>query len=359
VLTFDIIVEDLSVSLSAPFTIDCINESAPLFASLNLDLDATYTWTYNSEVIAEGDNLDSFNALEAGTYELSVDVMGVCTDEISADVIADFTVHNVNILDPETLNCLNESIQLIGTYNGNAAYVEWWLGNTNIESGINQLVLDANSSGEYTFIVYHEFTGCPSQDSVTVQADYTTPSVSVGNQDSLSCIFPSIPIQNISIESSNAFSTNWSTTDGVLAGNTNSIDIFAAAPGTYTLTVQDDISGCEREVDVYVGASATYDLDLSSLSFPNIMSANGDGKNDRWYPFLRDSPSANLSRIFETYDLLIYNRWGQVVFESNSYNSAFSAKDLPDSVYYYSLKYSTTCDGGTTGNVEGYIEVLR
>lgn len=358
VLTFDVLVEDLAVSVNTPDIINCINEESAIQANLNLDLDATFTWSINNQVIATGENVDAFNAQTPGSYSVAVDVLGVCTDEQSFEVEADFTEYDVLIEDHPELNCLNETVSLQGNYDGSGASVQWLLNNTPL-TGASQNSFVANEPGMYSFITIHPISGCSAQDSTFLTSNFTTPIVTAGDQDSLTCVFPSIPIANIFVESQNDFSVSWTTIDGQLDGNTSSIYAYASAPGTYTITVQDNTSGCTAEASAFVGTAATYDLDLSSLTFPNVISANGDSKNERWQPFLRDYPAADLSSIFEDYNLVIYNRWGQIVFQSKSYNDAFRAKELPESVYYYSLEFNSPCGKGKSGEAQGYIEVLR
>lgn len=74
--------------------------------------------------------------------------------------------------------------------------------------------------------------------------------------------------------------------------------------------------------------------ELKMLNFPNAFTPNGDGKNDTFGPigFLND---LNV----EKYALNIYNKWGQVVFKSNSYatnwNGKINGAEAPSGVYAY------------------------
>lgn len=358
VLTFNVLVEDLNVSVDNPEIINCVNEVSSIEAGLNLDLDAIYTWSLNNQVIASGENIDALVADQPGIYSVAVDVLGVCFDTQTFEVASDFSEYSISINDNPELNCINESIALQANYDGTGANVQWLINDAPVPGG-NENSLTVTTPGMYTFIAVHPISGCSTQDSTFVTSNYTTPIVTAGDQDSLTCVFPSIPIANIFVESENEYSVSWNTIDGQLDGNTSSIYAYAAAPGTYAITVQDNISGCTAEASVFVGTSATYDLDLSSLTFPNVISANGDSKNERWQPFLRNYPNADLSSIFEDYSLFFYNRWGQVVFQSNSYNDAFRAKELPDGVYYYALEFSSPCGKGKSGQAHGYVEVLR
>jgi hypothetical protein len=358
ILTFNVMVEDLEVSIATPDIINCINAASTIQAALNLDLDAIYTWSFNNQVVTTGENLDAFIAETPGSYAIAVDVAGVCNDVQSFNVEADFTQYTLVIEDHPELSCINETITLQASYDGSGAAVQWLLNSLPI-NGANQNAFTVDQPGLYTFICVHPTSGCSSQDSTFVTSNFTTPVVTGGDQDSLTCVYPSIPISNIFVESQNDYSVSWSTIDGQLDGNTSSIYAYASAPGTYSITVQDNTSGCTAEASVFVGPAATYDLDISSITFPNVISANGDSKNESWQPFLKDYPTADLSSVFEDYTLFIYNRWGQVVFESKSYNDAFRARYLVDSVYYYLLEFSSPCGKGKSGEARGYIEVLR
>jgi gliding motility-associated-like protein/uncharacterized repeat protein (TIGR01451 family) len=78
------------------------------------------------------------------------------------------------------------------------------------------------------------------------------------------------------------------------------------------------------------GTSIDADPGLALLIFANAMSPNGDGKNDYFiikgldkYP-----PSA----------LYVFNRWGNMVYQSKAYNNDWDGKGLSEGVYYYKLE---------------------
>ena len=89
---------------------------------------------------------------------------------------------------------------------------------------------------------------------------------------------------------------------------------------------------------------------------PNAITPNGDGKNDL---LLIDE------LIFDAVDfpkseLIIFNRWGDVVFSASPYNNDWGGKsnsgtDLPEGTYYYVLRLDTV-----EGEVmKGDITILR
>ncbi|MCC7050605.1 MAG: gliding motility-associated C-terminal domain-containing protein, partial [Bacteroidia bacterium] len=81
------------------------------------------------------------------------------------------------------------------------------------------------------------------------------------------------------------------------------------------------------------------------LYFPNIITPNGDGKNDML-------TIKNLTQYPEN-QLLIYNRWGKKVFEKNNYQNDWDAKGMEDGTYYYIVKVPKQKD------YEGFVSVIR
>jgi gliding motility-associated-like protein len=69
------------------------------------------------------------------------------------------------------------------------------------------------------------------------------------------------------------------------------------------------------------------------LVVPNVITPNADGINDA---FVID----NLEAVTEG-SLVIFNRYGKMVYQSNSYANDFDASGLSDGVYYYIFEYST------------------
>jgi gliding motility-associated-like protein len=89
---------------------------------------------------------------------------------------------------------------------------------------------------------------------------------------------------------------------------------------------------------------------------PNIFTPNGDGKNDLFVPFDY--------QYVESIDLKIYNRWGNVVFETTDPNINWdgsnkdSDKESTDGVYYYVVKVNTIrLSGIVTEQFNGTIQL--
>ena len=88
------------------------------------------------------------------------------------------------------------------------------------------------------------------------------------------------------------------------------------------------------------------------LGLPTAFSPNGDGENDVLY--VRGAAIANL-------DLKIFNRWGQLVFETTSqqkgWDGTFNGQPQPIDAYAYVL--NCTFIDGTAKMLKGNITLLR
>jgi gliding motility-associated-like protein len=85
------------------------------------------------------------------------------------------------------------------------------------------------------------------------------------------------------------------------------------------------------------------------LKIPNVFTPNGDNKNDTYY----------IDKLcpIEDFDIKIFNRWGNVVYQSHDYDFAWDGKDdngkeCSDGTYYYVLRAKRS-------KLHGYIQLIR
>jgi gliding motility-associated-like protein len=110
---------------------------------------------------------------------------------------------------------------------------------------------------------------------------------------------------------------------------------------TFTLSYTSPL-GCERTDSVTVRVTR---------DFPNTITPDGDGANDVWnIPGLDDFPDV---------EVVIYNRWGNEVFQSTGYNDPWNGtnngEDLPTGSYYYIIDYKSP----GIENVNGTVNIIR
>jgi gliding motility-associated-like protein len=62
------------------------------------------------------------------------------------------------------------------------------------------------------------------------------------------------------------------------------------------------------------------------ITIPNVFTPNNDGTNDLFV-------IRNLT-LYSHRKVIVHNRWGDLVFESDQYNNNWDGGNLPDGVYY-------------------------
>lgn len=84
-------------------------------------------------------------------------------------------------------------------------------------------------------------------------------------------------------------------------------------------------------------------VDIPQTLIPNLITANGDGKNDAFIlPFPED-----ISKIE------IYNRWGKRVFENQGYKNDWKPDDISEGAYFFHLRY------GSGPSCTGWLQVVK
>jgi gliding motility-associated-like protein len=99
-----------------------------------------------------------------------------------------------------------------------------------------------------------------------------------------------------------------------------------------------------------IGYDACYSDTLSinvevipiTFFIPNLITPNGDSNNDNF----------EISNYGHWFDVVIYNRWGDLVYQKNSYRNEWGEVGVKDGVYYYDI--TDTRDGKT---YKGWVEV--
>lgn len=110
--------------------------------------------------------------------------------------------------------------------------------------------------------------------------------------------------------------------------------------GVYEIIVRDDY-GCEVYKEVIIGVDKT-------IFIPNIFTPNGDSRNEVFY--IRNLPVEGSGTV-----LIVTNRWGKTVFESDDYHysNLWDGGDNPDGIYFYKI------DIPGEGSFKGWVEIWR
>ncbi len=101
--------------------------------------------------------------------------------------------------------------------------------------------------------------------------------------------------------------------------------------------------GCPNQCDTaVVKLEVKFECGVDSLiSIPNVLTPDGDGLNDTWII----NALINCAYLYPDNELVITNRWGDVVYEAKPYRNDWggtnqNGKILPQGTYYYILRLS-------------------
>ncbi len=119
---------------------------------------------------------------------------------------------------------------------------------------------------------------------------------------------------------------------------------------TFTVTVT-NTDGCTETASVAVSVVQPL-CDESDVFVPNMFSPNGDGLNDTW---------RIESNFIDEMTLIVYSRWGEEVFTSNSqdleWDGTFENEDLEPDVFGYYLQ--VRCINGFDYSTQGNVTIIK
>ncbi len=140
----------------------------------------------------------------------------------------------------------------------------------------------------------------------------------------------------------------WHSMDGALVDITNYITVSPAATTSYVLHVKD----FKFDVTTDTVTVVVDDAMCTQIYIPNIFSPNGDGQNDVFR--VRGEQIASVH-------LMVYNRWGNMVFESNdmsyAWDGMFQGKACEVGVYAWMAEI--VMKNGTNLFRKGNVSLVR
>lgn len=110
------------------------------------------------------------------------------------------------------------------------------------------------------------------------------------------------------------------------------------------------VTSTETDTDL-TNNSATHNKELLGLQIPNVITPDGDGRNDTFkVPGIEAYPENTL---------MIYNRWGNEVWKSTgmTYRNEWDGRGLNGGTYYYVLRLKTAASSWQT--LTGWVTLLR
>lgn len=226
----------------------------------------TYNWTGGS---VTGGNTLTPNITTGGTYTLVVtNPTNSCTATASVTVAANLTQPNAAASAPNGINCQNSTVTLSGAGSSvgpNFSY-QWTTPNGNIVSGDQTLNPVVNLGGNYILVVTNETNGCTRQATVNVVQDQSVPQANAGTDRLLNCLIQTVQLQG-SASMGPGYTFTWTANPGGFLNGQNTLTPTVNQPGTYTLQVTNNNTGCTSSDVVIV--TSNFDTPSAEIVAPD------------------------------------------------------------------------------------------
>lgn len=268
-----------SINLFPTDTTICTGDSATLVASSTQN----YQWYYNNSII-NGAILDSYLASQSGNYYVVGTSANNCTDTSNISSIQFFAPNNLSIQSPSNSICDGDNLQL--SIN-NAAQVLWSTNETTNSISIND-------AGDYS-VVITDINNCVAYDTISI-IKIQVPVADAGIDQTIPCN------GSTSLNGTGGNQLLWQPSLSLSSASISNPIANPSISTTYTLTVNNQ--NCSSTDEVIINVEP-----CSNIFFPNTFSPNGDNLNDVFRPLGND---------IAEYELRIFNRWGELIFQSNN-----------------------------------------
>ena len=230
----------------------------------------------------------------------------------------------------DTSLCKGDSLALVQPPDGVLEQLEYW------QNDAWTITTTTSNSGEYKLTLKEN--GCTASDSF--QLAYQSPLLNTLREKTLFCPEAN---ESVTLNAGKGFNGyKWFPT-----GDTTEW-IVVRKQGDYYVVVLDS-RGCSGRDDARVEEECAPELFI-----PNAFTPNGDGVNDSFFITGHHA---------EVRELLVFDRWGSVVFASDpqnqSWNGMHKGEPLPVGTYQYVIRYAPVSDQDREETVSGKVHLVR
>ena len=330
--------------IKALFKVDddsaCANQLLT-FTNQSSGTNATYYWDFGDSTTATSTNPTHVYPIP-GTYQVMMVVKDdiPCFDTFYMPIVVD-TIPYANFTMSDSILCEGKGITFFGDYlKSGLTRIIWDFGDGNFFLNKENILHAYDTAGNFSINFIAQYRNCPDATFTKSMVIRPFPVINLG-PDTTMCPNSSPLLIGDFINAGNpTASWFWNT------GETSS-SIMARHPGIYTTKVT--LDGCENSDSIEVFKDCYLDI-------PNSFTPNGDGMNDYFLP------RQLLSRGATNFKMSIFNRWGELIFETTKidgrgWDGKFNDKDQPSGVYIYLI--SVDFKDGNSEKYQDNVTLLR
>ena len=323
----------------------CEGQTGVLSTNVNVPGGA-YSWS-------QGDTTSSISESPITTTTYNVDyVVNGCVSNIETATINVNPLPIVSFIADTTTGCVPVTINLLADTTGQQATYSWTSNGAGSQVGANAQMTFSNG-GCYDVTLTATMNGCPN---ASTMSNY----ICVQNYPQAS-FSPNPPAfteasQTINFTNNTLGATGyvWNFGDGSLSNEEYPSHLFQGTNDGFTITLIASTSmGCMDSVSVEMTA------DIGAVYYiPNTFTPDGDKYNQTFKPVVSTGVSS------EGYEMLIFNRWGEIMFESHNLNVGWDGSygvdglDCMAGTYTYKITFKlTTAEDKRI--ITGHINLIR
>lgn len=304
------------------------------------------TWTGNGVINNVSGTFDPATT-GAGTHTILYSIPGACGAADSTTI----TVHalpEISLSADVLEGCEALEVTFTGTINPTAAghTCEWNFGDGTQTAGCGQVTHTYNASGNY--LVAYAVTspeGCVATASLATDiVVHPTPEASFDVSSSTIVVGDEVDLIN---NSTNADTWDWQVNSQSISNDFSPTHTFNLIGEHSVLLIASNAFGCIDSAMLWLEVETDF-----TLYVPNAFTPDGDGLNDVFLPIIDEHHR-------DDYMLLIYNRWGQVIYSADNASVGWDGygkgnRPVQDGVYVWKLIFSgdyPTVETAFTGHV--------
>jgi gliding motility-associated-like protein len=316
-------------------------DSLITFTNSSIGSGLSYTWYFGDGGTSNNAN-PTYIYKKAGIFDVKLIATNLipCSDTATGTVFSD-SLSDIRFLVTDSVLCRSSYVTFSGLYTGiGNTGVTWNFGDGDSIRNINPVAHAFDTTGTFTVWVTAHFRACKDVSFTKNITVYPQPHLFLGPDTAICAGNKSIILADKINDKIPGAQWLWST-------GQHSPSIVVTAPGVYSLDV--NIHGCHATDAVEVANDCYLDI-------PNVFSPNGDGSNDYFFP------RQYLAKGLSTFKLDIYNRWGQLIFETTNlegsgWDGKFNNIDQPQGVFVYII--DVTFKDGQKEHHQGNVTLMR
>ncbi len=254
IVNLDLTVLEVEADILPADTITCDQPLVTLDGTASMgNAVSTFRWLDSSGAAIGTDSLVAVGVAGAYALEVTVRQQGTtCASQDSVFVSEDLAVPIADAGLSDTLTCVQTQLT-IGSPNssqGSEFVYLWETNDGNIVAGAEQLEPTVDQAGTYELTVRDTTNGCVAGSIVTIEEEVDLPVIAAGNDLELNCRVNADSIAGIDAPMGPEFTYQW-TGPGIVS-DPSLLPLGVNEPGTYTLVVTNQSTGCSNADSVTV-----------------------------------------------------------------------------------------------------------